>query len=309
MAAGLDPGARRLDADQLDALIGEERREDPDRVRAAADARDHPRRQPPDPLEELRARLVADRALQLAHDRRVRRRTHGAADDVVRRGDVLDPVADRRRGRLLERARPGADRRHARAQQLHPLDVGLLAADVLLAHVDDALQAEQRARGGRRDAVLAGAGLGDDPRLAHPLRQQRLPERVVELVRAGVVEILALEPDRAPRALAQPTRLIQRRRTPGEVAQQQRQLRAEVRRSPRLEPRLLQLAQRRHQRLRHVLAAIGAVAMRDRAHTATAAVASKNARIRSGSLTPGSDSTPLATSTANGWVVAIAAVT
>ena len=44
--------------------------------------------------------------------------------------------------------------------------------------------------------VLSGAGLGDDPPLAHPLGQQRLPEGVVDLVGPGVVEVLALEIDR-----------------------------------------------------------------------------------------------------------------
>ena len=73
---------------------------------------------------------------------------------------------------------------------------GQLAADVLGAHVDDALEVQQRAGGRAGDAVLAGAGLGDDPRLAHALGEQRLPERVVDLVRAGVVEVLALEVDR-----------------------------------------------------------------------------------------------------------------
>jgi hypothetical protein len=43
--------------------------------------------------------------------------------------------------------------------------------------------------------VLAGAGLGDDPRLAHAHRQQDLADAVVDLVRAGVVELVALEPD------------------------------------------------------------------------------------------------------------------
>src|SRR6476661_6159808 len=50
----------------------------------------------------------------------------------------------RRGDRLLERAGAGLDRGDARAQQLHPLHVGLLAADVLRAHVDDALEPEQR---------------------------------------------------------------------------------------------------------------------------------------------------------------------
>ena len=63
---------------------------------------------------------------------------------------------------------------------------GRWRAHVLGAHVDVALEAEARADRGRRDAVLAGAGLGDDAPLAEPPREQRLAERVVELVRAGV---------------------------------------------------------------------------------------------------------------------------
>jgi hypothetical protein len=48
--------------------------------------------------------------------------------------------------------------------------------------------------------VLARAGLGDDALRAEPLREQRLAERVVDLVRAGVREVLALEPHLAPQA-------------------------------------------------------------------------------------------------------------
>jgi hypothetical protein len=78
------------------------------------------------------------------------------------------------------------------------LHVGCLAAGVLNAHVDHALEVEQRTHGGSRHAVLARASLGDDPVLAHALGEQRLAERVVELVRACVVEILALEVHRPP---------------------------------------------------------------------------------------------------------------
>ena len=76
---------------------------------------------------------------------------------------------------------------------MHPEHVRLLPLDVLGAHVDDARQPEQRARRGRRDAVLAGAGLGDDPRLAEAAREQRLAERVVDLVGPGVGDVLALQ--------------------------------------------------------------------------------------------------------------------
>ena len=57
-----------LDADELDALVADEGREDADRVGAAADAGDDAVGQAALALEDLRARLVADHALQVAHD-------------------------------------------------------------------------------------------------------------------------------------------------------------------------------------------------------------------------------------------------
>ena len=64
-----------------------------------------------------------------------------------------------------------------------------------VAHVDDAFEAQQRAHRGGRHAMLPGAGLGDDAMLAHALDQQRLAQAVVDLVRAGVKQIFALEID------------------------------------------------------------------------------------------------------------------
>ena len=114
-------------------------------------------------------------------------------------------------------------------EQPHPRDVQRLAPGVDLAHVDDALEAEQRAGRGRRDAVLARAGLGDHPRLAHQLGEQRLAEHIVDLVRAGVVEVFALEQDpRAAGVLGQARRVGQRRRAAGVVALQAVQLAEEL---------------------------------------------------------------------------------
>ena len=193
MPAGLDAVAGRLDDGQPDRRLADEPRQQADRVRAAADAGDREIRQPALDGLELGRRLVADPPLEVAHDRRVRVRAHRRAQDVVRRLDVGHPVAHRLVDRVLERRRARRDRADLGTEGVHPEDVRALALDVLRAHVHDARQVEQRAGRRGRDAVLAGAGLGDDPRLAEPAGQQRLAQRVVDLVGPGVGEVLALE--------------------------------------------------------------------------------------------------------------------
>jgi hypothetical protein len=61
---------------------------------------------------------------------------------------------------------------------------------------------------GRGHAVLPRPGLGDDAALAHAAREQHLPDRVVDLVRAGVVEVLALEPHRRAHQRGEPRRAV-----------------------------------------------------------------------------------------------------
>ena len=123
--------------------------------------------------------------------------------------DVRDPVAHRLVDRVLERRGAARDRPDLRAEGVHPEHVRRLPADVLRAHVHDARQVEQGAGGRRRDAVLAGPGLGDDPGLAEPPGEQRLAERVVDLVGAGVGEVLALEVE--PQASPAAGRRVRRR--------------------------------------------------------------------------------------------------
>src|SRR5262249_9591073 len=77
----------------------------------------------------------------------------------------------------------------------HAKHVRLLPLDIRFAHIDDAWQAETRSHRCRRDAVLACASLCDDARLAHAPRQQDLAHAIIDLVRAGVIELVALEID------------------------------------------------------------------------------------------------------------------
>ena len=139
------------------------------------------------------AGLVADDSLEVADHDRERVRAADRSQQVVGALDVGDPVAHGLVDGVLERAASGADRHDLGAQQAHPGHVERLPPGVLLAHVDDALQVEQRAGGRGGDTVLTCPGLRDDATLPHAPGQQRLAEHVVDLVRAGVVEVLALE--------------------------------------------------------------------------------------------------------------------
>ena len=107
--------------------------------------------------------------------------------------------------------------------------------------------------------MLAGAGLGDQPGLAHPLGEQGLAEHLVGLVRAAVEQILALQID-ARLARAEVAAAGQRRRPAGIVEQQLGELGLERRILLRVEERRLELLERRHQDFGHIGAAIGAEA-------------------------------------------------
>ena len=98
-------------------------------------------------------------------------------------------------------------------------------------------------------AVLAGAGLGDHPLLAHALGQQGLAEHVVDLVRAGVVQVLPLEQQGAAELVGQARGLVEPRRAAGVVAQQAVELGAERRVGPRVAERLVELGAGQHERL------------------------------------------------------------
>ena len=92
---------------------------------------------------------------------------------------------------------------HVGAHQAHTEDVHLLSRHVPPAHVHRRVHVKQGADHRRRGAVLAGPCLGDEAVLAGPLRQQGLPERVVEFVGAAVEQVLVFEVDVRVVALAQ----------------------------------------------------------------------------------------------------------
>ena len=62
--------------------------------------------------------------------------------------------------------------------------------------------------------MLASARLGDDAPLPHAPSEKHLTHGVVDLVRAGVVQIFAFEPHACADVLRQAWRIAQRRRPP-----------------------------------------------------------------------------------------------
>ena len=146
-------------------------------------------------------------------------RADDAPDDVERVLDPRGPLAESFVRRVLEGARPALDGMHGRAEQLHHVDVERLTLDVDRAHVDVDRDPELRADRRGRDPVLPRARLGDDPGLPHAPREQRLADRVVDLVRAGVVEVFALEDDRRGVVPDDALRFVDRRGAADEIAQ------------------------------------------------------------------------------------------
>jgi hypothetical protein len=68
--------------------------------------------------------------------------------------------------------------------------------------------------------VLAGSGLGDHLRLAHVPGQERLAEHIVDLVGAGVGQVLAFEQEAHPEPVGEAAALGHRRGPSGVAAEQ-----------------------------------------------------------------------------------------
>ncbi len=257
VAPGGHPLAAGLQADQAHLGVVEEGVEDADRVGAATHARRDGVGQPAGDLQHLGAGLHPDHSVEVAdHHREGVGSGHGP-QQVVGGGDVGDPVPHRLVDGVLQGAAPGAHRDHLGPQQAHPGHVERLPAGVDLPHVDDALQPEQGGGGRGGHPVLAGPGLGDDPRLAHPSGEQRLPQHVVDLVGPGVVEVLPLEQDPSRPGVAGEPRGLRERGGPAAVGGEQPVQFGLERRVQRGGPvGGVELLQRRHECLGHEAPAV-----------------------------------------------------
>src|SRR5215469_2729891 len=146
-------------------------------------------------LKNLPPGLFADDAVEVADHGGIRMRAEDAAEQIVGGADVGDPVAHGLVDGVFEGARAGVNGADFGSEEPHAEDVELLAPYVFGAHVNDALDAEEGTDGGGGHAVLSGSGFGDDAVLTHAAREQGLSDTVVDLVRAGVEEVFALEVD------------------------------------------------------------------------------------------------------------------
>ncbi|CAI8341573.1 MAG: Uncharacterised protein [Rhodospirillaceae bacterium] len=191
----LKPVAPGFDADDAHVLVVEEGVEQAQRIRPTADTGDQRVRQAAFAFEHLFLGFLTNHRLEVPDHGRVGVWASRRADDVEGVFDVGDPVAQGFVHRVFERAGAGGHRLDLGTEQAHAEYVRRLPLDVGRAHVDGTGQAEQRADRRRCHAVLTRAGLGDDPGLAHAAGEQDLAQTVVDLVRAGVVQLVALEVD------------------------------------------------------------------------------------------------------------------
>ncbi len=213
--AGSVAASAGFDADELHAFVFHERMEDADGVAAASDAGEDGVGQAAFDFENLAAGFEADDAMEVAHHGGIRVRAERRAEQIVGGGDVGDPVAHGFADGVFEGAAAVGHADDVRAEQAHAEDVEALAAHVFLAHVDRTIEPKQGADGGGGDAVLAGAGFGDDAALAHAAGEERLAEAVVDLVRAGVEQVFALEIDLRAEVLREAAGEVERRGTSG----------------------------------------------------------------------------------------------
>ena len=117
------------------------------------------------------------------------------ADTIECIAHIGHPVTQRIIHRILQRPPTRGHGDHFGAQQAHAEHVGGLTTHVMRAHVDDAFQTEFGTDRGSGNPMLASTGFCDDPGLAHAARQQDLSEHIVDLMRAGVVQLVALQID------------------------------------------------------------------------------------------------------------------
>ena len=164
-----------------------------DGVAAPAHAGYHVVGKSPFGIQYLNSRLATYDRLEVPHHHGVGVGPHSAAQEVMRGLHVGHPVPYGLVDRVLEGPAPRLHLADLGPQQPHPEHVERLAHDVVGAHVDHAREPHHGAYRGRGDAMLSSACLGYDALLAHAFGQQRLAQSIVDLVGAGMGQVLPLQ--------------------------------------------------------------------------------------------------------------------
>ena len=195
MIAGIRTASARFNSRQADALVVDERIEHAGRIRTTPDTGHNLVGQAANRLLALLSRFAADDRLKITDHHRKRMGPHDGAENVVCRLNRGHPITHGLVDRVAQSARSARDGPHLRPQRLHVEYVQPLPPDVFFAHVHDAVQSEPCTSGCRCHSVLARTRLGDDSFLAHAQCEQGLSDRVIDLVSAGVIQVLALQID------------------------------------------------------------------------------------------------------------------
>ena len=186
---GVNPPSRRLAANKPYLPILYKMIETPHGIGPTADAGHHGVWKPAlsGKSGQIPAVLVQCKGLEIPDDHGKWMRPHHGAKAIMSVTDPGCPFPHCLRHGIFQRCRPGFHCDHLRSQKPHAVDIQRLADSVLLSHKDNTLHPQKRRRRRARHAVLAGARLGDQPRLAHLLCKERLPQDVIDLVGAGVI--------------------------------------------------------------------------------------------------------------------------
>src|SRR5690606_17599160 len=207
--------ARRLDADEADVRLIDIGMENAHGIGAAPHCRNDVIWLAAGVLGHLLQAFVTDDRLEVTHHHGIGMWAGYGTNDVEGSLYIGDPVAHGFVQGIFERARAGIDRHNGGTQQLHAINVRRLATDIFATHVHDTFQAIARSHGGRRDAMLAGARFRNNARLTQAAGQKNLTNAVIDLMRAGMVQVFALEPDlRAAQLLRPALRVVHGAGTP-----------------------------------------------------------------------------------------------